>query len=321
MLCQLPTTPPETVSYWVVAGWQLLQLLRNAKKRLLAAVGPQHPLNAFDANLCKLIVSLYTRLFTSTLRRIEQLLVESLGAPYERSNYFHPDKLAMGRIIAELGQLWGGFERTHWPEQLVLLFFALCVDLVNRFLLNRMLLAPEHSYCTFNNGMRVKMEVAFLSQWLSGGPHAALLAPLCVRLEGVEEAAQLLIMSKSRSNFSALEQFRALNARQLHTLLQQYRGASAVGSGGGGPVAGPTFAVVPPGLSSQSRAIVERIERERNVNLREADVGDAVDPALLRRLEETQPRLQALELPVPDSLPANLSELEGFLRDDAKPAK
>ncbi len=302
------------MSYWIVAGWQLLQLLRNAKKRLLSAVGPQHPLNAFDGNLCKLIVSLYTRLFTGTLRRIEQLLVDSLGAPFERTNYFNPDKLAMGRVITELAQLWSGFERTHWPAPLVLLFFALCVDLVNRFLLNRMLLAPEQSYCTFNNGMRVKMEVAFLSQWLSSGPQAVLLAPLCARLEGVEEAAQLLTMSKSRSNFGALEQFRALNARQLHTLLQRYRGAS--GSGGAAGATGPTFAVVPPGLSAPSRAIVERIERERNVNLREADVGDAVDPALLKRLEETQPRLHALEVPVPDLLPANLAELEGFLRGD-----
>ena len=78
-------------------------------------------------------------------------------------------------------------------------------------------------------------------------------------LDHVLEAANVLIMSKGRN---AAMEFRALNVRQLHTILAQYQpqqqqGASGASGAGGG------FAVVPPGLSKSSQEIVERIERAK----------------------------------------------------------
>ncbi len=270
MLCQLPNASPDVISYWVVSGWQLLKLLRAARRRASAPVDDGHALNAFDRNLVKLVLTLYTRLFTCTLRRIEQLLIESLGAPYERDNYFNPSKLAMGRLIEELAALWKGLCANQWPAEVVRLFFGLCIDLVNRFLLNRVLLSSE--YCTFNNGVRIKMEMAFLAQWLGDEPHGGVIGLLAERLEPIVEAAQLLTMSKTKSNLAALSQFRALNGRQMHQVLQQYRGSQ--------------------------------------------DASDVVDAALLRYLEEWVPRLHAQELPVSDTLPTNLGQLEALLNEE-----
>lgn len=52
-------------------------------KRLKAAVSSSHPLVHLETGLSELVANLYTRLFTLTLRKIEALLIASLGAPFQ----------------------------------------------------------------------------------------------------------------------------------------------------------------------------------------------------------------------------------------------
>jgi hypothetical protein len=52
-------------------------------KRLKAAVTEDHPLLHLERGLGELSTNLYTRLFTTTLRKIESLLIASLGVPFQ----------------------------------------------------------------------------------------------------------------------------------------------------------------------------------------------------------------------------------------------
>ncbi len=90
MMCQNVRTPQETAQYWVVTAVHLLKLLREGKKRLRSEVNEDHPLAHFERSLCKLATNLYTRLFTFMLRKIESLLIRSLGTPYQSEAYFRP---------------------------------------------------------------------------------------------------------------------------------------------------------------------------------------------------------------------------------------
>ncbi len=52
-------------------------------KRLKSAVSGDHPLLHMEKGLGELATTLYTRLFTVTLRKIESLLIASLGSPFQ----------------------------------------------------------------------------------------------------------------------------------------------------------------------------------------------------------------------------------------------
>ena len=210
----------------------------------------------------------------------------------------------MGEILREFTALLNGFQSNHWSVAMIELFFGFCVDLVNRFLSNKIL--QERQYCTLLNGIRIKMEVSFLAEWLMKRSETA---PLTARLDHVLEAANVLIMSKGRN---AVTEFHALNVRQVHTILAQYQPQQAGPGGGGG---GGGFAVVPPGLSKSSQEIVERLERAKGgPPLKVEDKGDAVDPLLLRKLEEDE-AFGRCDVLIADRLAEDIERLEAFLRD------
>jgi len=92
-----------------------------------------------ERGLGELATTLYTRLFTVTLRKIESLLIASLGAPFQTAAYFRPDELVMGEILREFSGLMSGFKSNRWTSAMIELFFKFCVDLVNRFLANKII--------------------------------------------------------------------------------------------------------------------------------------------------------------------------------------
>ncbi len=206
----------------------------------------------------------------------------------------------MGEILREFSALLEGFKANHWSGPMIELFFKFCVDLVNRFLANKII--QERQFCTLLNGIRIKMEVSFLSEWLM--KHAET-ENLIGELSHVLEAANVLIMSKGRNSMG---EFRTLNVRQIHSILAHYQPQASAASSGAG------FAVVPPGLSKHSQEIVERLEKAKGgAALQVADQGDAVDPKLLRRLEE-DPAFPRCEITVPDRLAEDIERLEAFLQ-------
>ncbi len=208
----------------------------------------------------------------------------------------------MGEILREFTALLNGFKSNHWSLPMIELFFGFCVDLVNRFLTNKIL--QERQYCTLLNGIRIKMEVSFLAEWLMKRPETQ---QLTAQLDHVLEAANVLIMSKGRN---AATEFRALNVRQIHTILAHYQPQQAVPVVGG---IGGGFAVVPPGLSKSSQEIVEKLERAKGgAPLKVEDRGDSVDPLLLRKLEEDEAFLKC-DLLIPDRLAEDIERLQVFL--------
>jgi hypothetical protein len=213
----------------------------------------------------------------------------------------------MGEILREFTALLNGFKSNHWSTPMMELFFGFCVDLVNRFLTNKIL--QERKYCTLLNGIRIKMEVSFLAEWLMARPETE---RLTAQLDHVLEAANVLIMSKGRN---ATTEFRALNVRQIHTILAQYQPQQAPGAATGAGGAGGGFAVVPPGMSKSSQEIVERLERAKGgAPLKVEERGDSVDPLLLRRLEEDE-GFARCDLLIPDRLAEDIDRLNVFLKE------
>ena len=161
MKCQISDT--DTIVYWIVTATQLLALLRNAKKKLknneAFEEDSEHPLQAFDRALSHLVSTLFSRLHTQTLREIEQLLVEALGSPFEANDYFKPEKLSINRVIAVLSERLQQLRKSFWSDEMIRIFFKLCLDLINRFLSNKIIQSSQ--FCTFNNGIRIKMVLCF----------------------------------------------------------------------------------------------------------------------------------------------------------------
>lgn len=54
-------------------------------------------------------------------------------------SYFRPDELVMGEILREFSGLIGGFKANRWTASMIELFFKFCIDLVNRFLANKII--------------------------------------------------------------------------------------------------------------------------------------------------------------------------------------
>jgi hypothetical protein len=148
------------------------------------------------------------------------------------------------------------------------------------------------------------MEVSFLIDWMHKHPETQVLIG---GLDQVLEAANILIMSKQRNN--SVTEFRALNVRQIHTILAQYQPQSEVPSSSSSKT---TFAVVPSGLSKSSQEIVNRIEKSKG-SLAVAEKSDVVDPLLLKRLEADE-KFGLCDLLIEDRLADDIAALRQFLQ-------
>ena len=281
MFCSQPKIGNLVVEYWISSGVFLLQIQRNAKKRL--SVEASHPLIQFEHSLQELIVNLVTRIFTNTLKRIEALLVQSLQTRYQAEHYFRPEELAMGEIIAHFSQLLKEFRENYWSSALIEIFFTFCVDLIDRFLAEKIMGSPE--YCSLAHGVKIKMEQSFLSNWLLKNKETE---GLVNRLDHILDCANLLIMSKGSGAQNVASSCSSLNLCQIHKILSQYQPEkvnapstpSAATSGDSAPSS--PFPVIPAGMSKSSQKIVQKLEGSNFLNVQESD---RVDPALLKRLE------------------------------------